>query len=145
MFKVIHHCCRGYTFIELLIALAVLALVITPLLTLYSSSALMIGSSADYSAAVNLCRAKIEHLKALNPDDLKSIYLAGGVILENDLPGYPSFERLTTLTPFQPADYYTTPEKEQAENILLSIAVTVRWFERGSERSETVWTLLWLR
>ncbi len=145
MFNNVRSSCPGYTFIELLIALALLGLVITPILTLYSSTALMVSNSADYSVAVNLCRDKIEQLKALESSELEYFYLAGEFILEDQLPGYPGFERLTTVAPFHYFNGHAGGDNEPAENIMLSIDVTVRWVEGDHERSETVWTLVGLR
>ncbi len=135
--------CEGYTFIELLIAVSILGIVITPLFTLFSVSSLSIANSGNHTLAANLCRNQIESLKAAGYDSVLELCDSTGnaFIAEENLPGYPALSRTTNI------QAYTTSTLKAEEGglpeppLLLLIEVTVNWSVRGTLHSETVATV----
>ncbi len=126
----------GYTFIELLIAITILGFVITPFLGLFSFSFSSIARAGHQSAAVNLCRDKMETLKAEGYDNVYAGFItaAGNPLLETDLPSMPGYRRVTEVSP---AEMNSLPLMEEPIELLL-IAVTVYWTANNQEYSETV-------
>jgi prepilin-type N-terminal cleavage/methylation domain-containing protein len=122
---------RGYTFIELLVAITVLALVFVPLAALFTGGYMGMVRAGRRTAASNLCREKIEEIKANG----YSYYLgqistsANGVIVEiEDTVGEKNlFKRETTL------------ECVKMQNLLdlevITISVKVSWKELEIVRS----------
>jgi prepilin-type N-terminal cleavage/methylation domain-containing protein len=126
----------GYTFIELLIAITILGFVITPFLGLFSFSFSSIARAGHQSAALNLCRDKLETLKAEGFDTLYTDFItsAGNPLLETDLPTMPGYRRVTEVTPIE---INALPAMEEPIELLL-ITVTVYWTANNQEYSETV-------
>lgn len=54
----------GLTFVDLLVAMTVLVIVAVPLVTLFTAGYAAIARAGQRTAAVNLCREKIEAVKA---------------------------------------------------------------------------------
>ena len=136
--------CDGFTLVELLIALALLAVVVTPLLTLFSSSACVVNSAALNTTALNLAREKIEQYKVLTPEELSTALKTGAAISEESVPGYPGFKRCVTLAPYTLTGSGLSLPAASEKSTLLSLCVAVSWVERDRERSEAVCTLLCL-
>lgn len=126
----------GYTFIELLIALTILGFVITPSIGLFSFSFSSIVRAGHQSAAVNLCRDKLETLKAEGYDSIYSDFItaANNPLLETDLPTMPGYRRVTEVSA---VEINALPALEEPVELLL-IAVTVYWTKNNQEYSETV-------
>ncbi len=57
--------CRGFTFIEVLITLFILAVAVAPLMQLYATAVEQIGYTDDVSTALDLAREEIEKVKNL--------------------------------------------------------------------------------
>ena len=66
---------RGFTFVEILVTLLVLAVAVTPLLQLYAAAVEQIGFAEDRSTALELAREEIEKIKnlALTEKQLKQL------------------------------------------------------------------------
>jgi prepilin-type N-terminal cleavage/methylation domain-containing protein len=56
---------RGFTFVEILVTLLVLAVAVTPLLQLYATAVEQLGFTDDLSTASELAREEIEKVKNL--------------------------------------------------------------------------------
>jgi prepilin-type N-terminal cleavage/methylation domain-containing protein len=126
----------GYTFIELLIAITILGFVITPFIGLFSFSFSSIARAGHQSAAINLCRDKIETLKAEGYDNVYAGFItaANNPLLETDLPAMPGYRRVTEVSN---AQINSLPLMEEPAELLL-ISVTVYWTMNNQEYSETV-------
>ena len=134
----------GYTFIELLVAIAILGIVVTPFLALFSTSYLSINSAGRQSAAINLCREQMETVRSLDCSTLQSVYLDDYTSLpqiENPIAGFTGFRRATTVEPF----IFTCQNEPSFELELLFVKVTVFWQDRGTEKSETLTGFLFCR
>jgi prepilin-type N-terminal cleavage/methylation domain-containing protein len=126
----------GYTFIELLIAITILGFVITPFIGLFSFSFSSIARAGHQSAAVNLCRVKLETLKAEGYDNVYAGFItaANNPLLETDLPAMPGYRRVTEVSPVEINSFPVMEEPVE----LLQVAVSVYWTTNNKEYSETV-------
>jgi len=121
---------KGYTFIELLVALTILGLVIAPFLGLFSTAFLSISGSGRQTTAVNLGREQMENVRALGYPAVYELYRQENspAHYEDEIPGYPGFRRATTVEPFfLDLEGISPPALE-----LMLIEVTVSWEQRGS-------------
>ena len=127
---------KGYTFIELLVSVTILGFVVAPCLALFTGSFASIVSAGRQSSAANLCREKIEIIKALGYDEAFSLYEAAEGLphFEAEIPGRPWFRRSTTIN--QVTICTDGPPHYSFE--LLQIEVTVFWTVYQYERSEKV-------
>lgn len=91
----------GYTFIELLIAVTILALVVAPLLGLLVTGFSAINLAGRQTTAVNLCRAALESTKGLGYAAAYDLYVREGrsPLEEDAVAGFPHFRRLTEVEP----------------------------------------------
>ncbi|MDW7740191.1 MAG: type II secretion system protein [Bacillota bacterium] len=121
---------RGYTFTEILVAITILGLVITPILTLFISSFQSINHAGKRTTAVNLCREQLEQVKAAGYSDVYRDYLEEGseLYFESEIEGFTGFSRETRVEPY----ILTVSEDTSLE--LLQITVTVKWQQRNIER-----------
>ena len=126
----------GYTFIELLLAITILALVVTPFLGLFTYSFSSIALSGRQTGAVNLCRENMESLKALGYNSVYDYYITEGASprYEDALTQNPGFRRVTEVTPLS----ITTSGTPQRTLELLHLIIKVSWTVRDQEYSETV-------
>lgn len=121
----------GYTFIELLLAITILALLIAPLLALFATAFKAITLAGQQTTAVNLCRAGIESLKSRDYEAVYGDYRAGGPVLEDGpVEEAPLFRRKIEVEPVTLPAGPASPELE-----LLQLTVTVSWTARGSQQS----------
>ena len=120
----------GYTFIELLVALTILGLLVTPILMMFSGSFLSIGNAGNQSAAVSLCRQQMEKVKALGYDS--------AINTEENIEGFKGFRRETTVSPF----ILSCTNSPDLEVELLLVEITVTWNEGKKERKESLKGLL---
>lgn len=67
--------CRGFTFVEILIALTLLAVVVTPLLQMFAVSVEQVAYADDLRTALDLAREEVEKVKnlALTENQLKQL------------------------------------------------------------------------
>jgi prepilin-type N-terminal cleavage/methylation domain-containing protein len=126
----------GYTFIELLIALTILSFVVAPFLGLFGGSFSAISAAGRQSAAINLCREKIETTKADGYDAVNNHFItsANNPLIETEIPAMPGYRRVTSVCPIE-IDY----NGDQGIPLkLLHISVTVSWTLYNKNYSETV-------
>ncbi len=125
----------GYSLIELLVAVAILGLVAAPLFTLFNSSFSSIAGAGEKSAAISLCREKMETVKADHFDQVYDFYIlkTGSPHIEDNIPGKPLFRRVTEVGIVDPAVESLPPGAE-----ILSVTVTVYWTSGPGERSESL-------
>ncbi len=140
MFRLVRNNVSGYTFIELLIALALLGIVVTPLLNLFATGYSFIGDARRHTTAHNLCRARLEEMRALGYSSVYDLYFndTASHVTELDPLGYVGFTRETTvsLTDLPTVTNAALPVE------LLQIDVTVSWQENNREHEETLSTYL---
>ncbi len=137
MVKSFFSCNRGYTFIELLIAVSILGIVVSPFLALFSGSFLSITGAGRQSVAMNLCREQYETVKSLNCPALQATYLSSENILPlmEEIPsGYEGFSRSTSVETV----IFSCTNNPSLELELLLIEVAVSWEQGGAEKSETL-------
>lgn len=123
---------EGYTFIELLIAVTILALITAPLLTFFAAGFTAIRSAGEQTTAVNLGRAAMESVKAKGYTAAFEYYVsAGRSPLNASLShGSGNFRLVTEVRPLSPE---TGPFLNSLE--LLYIRISVLWPGRDVERS----------
>lgn len=102
---------RGFTLIELIAAVTILAIVIAPTLGLFSASFKNNREAKEKTVAVALAQARIEELKAMHYQELSALI------------GDPMEERPVK----EGAKYSRRTEVFQREPKLLEISVTVYW------------------
>lgn len=140
MFRLVRNNTSGYTFIELLIALALLGIVVAPLLNLFATGYSFIGDARRHTTALNLCRARLEEMRALGYSSVYDLYFndTASPVTELDPLGYVGFTRETTvsLTDLPTVTNVALPVE------LLQIDVTVSWQENNREHEETLSTYL---
>ncbi len=143
MFRSLSTGCEGYTFIELLIAVSILGIVITPMFTLFSVSSLSISNSGNHTLAANLCRDQIESFKALGYGSVLELcdHSGNAFITEDNLPGYPALSRATRIQAYTASNLQAGEDDLPEPPLLLLIEVTVTWSVRGTLHSETVTTV----
>ncbi|NLZ52782.1 MAG: type II secretion system protein [Thermoanaerobacteraceae bacterium] len=73
---------RGYTLIEIIMAVTILALIVVPVSTLLSQSVFSNIKSKEMTIATALAQEKIEELKALSFDQVRARH---GIQMEEDL------------------------------------------------------------
>ncbi len=140
MFRLVRSNTFGYTFIELLIALALLGIVVAPLLNLFATGYTFIGDARMQTTALNLCRARLEELRALGYIAVYDLYLENpsSTVIEPDPSGIAGFSRKTTLTQI----FLPTANNNGLAVELLQIDVTVAWRENNRDYEETLSTYL---
>lgn len=136
MKKTLIHGTDGYTFIELLIAITILGFVIAPFLALFTGCFSSIVLAGRQSIAINLCREKMESVKATGYDAVCDDYItnAGSPETEDNLPPNTGFRRVTEVNPL----LFETAVNPGLILNLLQIKVTVYWILNDQEYSETV-------
>lgn len=140
MFRLVRNNTSGYTFIELLIALALLGMVVAPLLNLFATGYSLIGDARMHTIALNLCRARLEEMRALGYSAVYNLYFENSSlpITEPDPLGFAGFTRKTAITLVEiPAAINCGLPVE-----LLQIDVTVAWRVNNREHEEILSTYL---
>ena len=123
---------RGFTLVEILVALAVLGVVGGALLQLFHGSLRNVALSADYSRAALLARSKLAELEA------REVFLVG------EEQGRFDDDYFWNL---RAAEYAETAEASPTPGPLAPVAVSlsVGWHDGDAERWYTVQTLLLAR
>ncbi len=126
---------RGYSLIELLVAVTILALVSIPVFNLFSVSFSAIAESGRKSFAMNLCRQKMENIKARGYDQVYDYYItgAGSPLIENDPPDWPRYRRETEVVSVVPPSDNLPVGAE-----IIQISITVYWTIGEKELSENL-------
>jgi type II secretory pathway pseudopilin PulG len=124
---------EGYTFIELLIAVTLLALITAPLLGLLATGFTAVHAAGQQTAAVNLCRAAMESLKSLGYAAVYDDYVLKGGSPREETALQGPFTRVTEVSTLPPDGGGVLQELE-----LLQIRVTVFWAGKGAVRSATL-------
>jgi len=140
LFRPVRSAVNGYTFIEILIALALLGIVVAPLLNLFATGYFFINDARMHTTALNLCRARLEETRALGYSAVYDLYLAGAAspVIETDPLGYTGFTRETSVFLID----LPTVTNALLPVQLLQIDITVSWLENNREHSETLSTYL---
>jgi general secretion pathway protein I len=115
----------GFTLIEILVAISILAIAITVVLQLFSANLRAISVSGDYTAAATKAHVKMRDIL----DEEKPVEQSLGEVTDD---GY----RIDTSI--------AETLQERTENLqvkMLEIAVTVHWVKGIKERSLTIRTL----
>ncbi len=77
----------GFSFVEILMTVTVLAVIVGPFLMTIQQAYLGSGKNREYIQAFNLCREKLEELRVVPPERLKSdwdVYVAGDLNIFQD-------------------------------------------------------------
>ena len=113
---------QGFTLIEILVSLAILAIALPPLLRVFSQAGVQGASSENETTAVNLLRYKMA---------------------EMEMAGYPEAagEDEGEFGEGSRFRWKSTIEDTDTEGLRL-ISVTVNWLERGREKSITINTYM---
>lgn len=134
--------CRNdaYTFIELLVAITLLGLIIAPFLGLFGTSYSAIARAGQQSTAVNLCRDRMEWVKARGFSYFAAYSNSNGTLtlIEEDLPGEPGCRRITEISTLN----ISPPGRHDLETPLLHVAITVFFTVGHHEYSEKVETYI---
>jgi general secretion pathway protein I len=118
---------RGFTLIEVLVAFAVAAIVLVPLLRIFTSGLGALGSSERAATAALWAQSMIEARDGETP--------LGDGTEGGDLPGGYRWQRTVT-------DYSDTDMTRQiAALVPYRVTMTVSWQERGRDRAVTLETL----
>ena len=120
--KILHTYTRGFTLVEILVSLAILAIALPPLLRAFSQAGNQSASSENETTAVNLLKYKMAEIEMLG-------YPEGTVEDEGEF-GEGSRFRWTSRI-----------EDTDTEGLRL-ISVTVNWLERGREKAMTMNTYM---
>ncbi len=132
---------NGYSFIELVMAVTVLAVVVIPLLSLLVSAYAAMVMSGSQTVAVNLCREKIEAIKAngyshyaalMDGEDPEAEPYHEYLYEREPVPGFPQYSWEARIT------RYTKNLGGDFEVELMEIRVTVYWTRQDAERSVTM-------
>lgn len=130
----------GYTLVELLIAVTLLGIVTAPLITLFTTASSWTANARCRSAALNLCRERIEELRSAGCGEVTPFNPNGHTfpVTEDEIPGHPGFRRQTTILP-QQLEWGIDPPIHPE---VFLIEVTVSWELGGREHSETLFCYL---
>lgn len=128
---------NGFTLVELLLAVTFLALVTGPLMSLFAGGYAAVVTAGWESVAVNLCREKIETIKAGGYEYCCFLIEESGpgvAIVENPVPDFALYRRETVLI---------EEELSGFEGItLFRIKVTVSWRQGENEHTVVLETYL---
>jgi prepilin-type N-terminal cleavage/methylation domain-containing protein len=140
MFRLVRANTSGYTFIELLIALALLGIVVAPLLNLFATGYSFIGDARKETTALNLCRTRLEEMRAMGYTAVCVQYLDSSSLPVSEFNplGLDGFTRRTNVTLVELA----TNNSSNPSVELLQIDVTVTWHENNRDYEETLSTYL---
>jgi prepilin-type N-terminal cleavage/methylation domain-containing protein len=140
MFRLVRANTSGYTFIELLIALALLGIVVAPLLNLFATGYSFIGDARKETTALNLCRTRLEELRAMGYSTVCVQYIDSSSLPVSEFNplGLDGFIRETNVTLVELA----TNNSSNPSVELLQIDVTVTWHENNRDYEETLSTYL---
>lgn len=130
---------RGYTFIELVVAVTILSFLVVPLLGLFTGTFSSIAEAGKKTAAINLARDKMESVKASGYPAVYDYYVAGGNSprTEHNIASQPEYIRVTEVSAIIPDQELLPPGTE-----LLSIRITVYWDSPETEKFEVLESIL---
>jgi len=136
LFRDLFHHNHGYTFIELLVAITILGIVVTPFLALFSGSFLSIKNAGNQSTAINLCRAQMETVRSLGCSAAVDQFATenGSGLVEDNIPGFPGFRRTTNIKP----SIFSCENTPSLEVEVLLIEITVTWIRQNKEHTITL-------
>lgn len=116
---------RGFTLLEILVAVAILGIAVTVVLQLFSSGLRAIAASDDYVTALTMAEAKMREV-------LDSDSLSEGSQSEATGDGY-----RVDVSVSRASGHRT----ENLQVMLLDVSVTLRWTKGAREKSLTLRTL----
>ncbi len=122
----------GFTMVEVVVAIGILGLLITPVLALFVGSARNAARSGDYTVSVMLAREKIEEIKGLSASEVEKMVgespLKESLIIDNA-----EYRTVITLLKTDPAEAFTAGGEEENNQNLYHVQVRVKWGERDAE------------
>ncbi|MGM0688859.1 MAG: type IV pilus modification PilV family protein [Bacillota bacterium] len=136
MFRDLFRHNHGYTFIELLVAITILGIVVTPFLALFSGSFLSIKNAGNQSTAINLCRAQMETVRSLGCSAALDRFATenGSGFVEDNIPGFSGFRRATHIQSF----IFSCENQPSLEVEVLLIEISVTWTRQNKEHAITL-------
>jgi type II secretion system protein I len=123
--NLLRHCPRGFTLLEVLVSLSIVAIAVTVVLQLFSADLRAIAASEDYASAV--VKAETKMREVLDNDDLAETSWS-----EATPDGYRMDVSVTDVL------------KEKTNNLqvrLLEVGLTTRWFKGTKEKTLTLRTM----
>lgn len=129
----------GYTFVELIVSITILAIVTVPILSLFTSGYAVMVSAGRQTIAANLCRDKVEAVKANGYDYYMQYFEQHEANLyleeENPVAGFPFYRRVTRVWE---EIVLPDPLNTVFQVSLLKITAQVFWEHQDRERSVKV-------
>jgi len=112
---------KGFTLVELLLALILVTIGLFPLLLTISTSLVGTGGAKSESSAINLAQAKMEEIQNTAFDNISSE-------AKNIIPGFPAYQREVQVTTLQPN--------------LKDVKVILYWQIKGTQKNLNLETLV---
>ncbi len=136
----------GYTLVELLVALTILAMVVAPVFNMFVTGYQLLILSGKRTEAVNYSREQMELVKARGYQHAYEFYLAEGnnPYTEEVQGSYGDYSRRTTVEKptNQPGEEGNHGENYPLKAPVLQLEVEVIWEEREKEHSVMVTSYL---
>ncbi|PKK91506.1 MAG: hypothetical protein CVV64_07050 [Candidatus Wallbacteria bacterium HGW-Wallbacteria-1] len=133
---------RGFTLVELLIAIAIFTFLIIPIVNIFESITKMGARTRNEIIAAGLATRRMEEFKCTPYETLRTYMdnLGGGYdSAMNPIPGFPGFRERVEVT------YYPNPVPQTVQDkYRISIKVTIEWEDKRSIRvkNHTLLTIL---
>ena len=118
---------KGFTLIEVLVALCLLMVVLLPITTILTMSNRQLGQNEKTLQAKSLAQSKIEEIKALDWQDFKTNYLVGQTFPQNHTEAESDFSY----------QVYVWPTNNHLSH---TIQVTVFYQEAGQDKWQCLYT-----
>ena len=133
---------RGFTLIEVTIAIALLGIIAVTILTALSTASVALIIADRRATAESLARSQMEYVKNQGYQGLYIDYSESGHGEYGEIGGYTAnYDVATTVEPIDPATYAPYPYIEvdgrfQEDDGIQKITVTVTYYIVGSENRE---------
>jgi len=133
---------RGFTLIEVTIAIALLGIIAVTILTALSTASMALIIADRRATAESLARSQMEYVKTQGYQELYIDYSKSGHDEYDEIGGYTeNYDVDTTVEPINPATYAPYPYIEadgrfQQDDGIQRITVTVTYYIIGAENRE---------